>query len=262
MLLASQYMQGGTFMRTYYSSISWLATLAASMLLASILLWVTGCGQKGDVPTASIASSAGTTSQTGSSAHPKHEDPVTLVATNGEFKSPAQSDEELHPEVLIKTNLGAIRVRLNWEKAPRTVANFLYNYVEKGFYDQTVFHFVEDGYMIAGGGYSAALQEKQTQPPIPCEANNGLSNKRGTIAMARHPGFAASATSQFFINLVDNTGLDYKPADDMNGYCVFGEVVEGMDVVDKIAQVSVHDQGDLVKTPVQRVVIESVTRVK
>ncbi len=118
--------------------------------------------------------------------------------------------------------------------------------------------------MIAGGGYSVAMQEKPTEPPIPCEANNQLSNKRGTIAMARHPGFAASATSQFFINLVDNPGLDYKPGDPngINGYCVFGEVIDGLDVVDRIAQVAVQNKGDFVKTPVQLVVVESITRIK
>ncbi|MFW6172071.1 MAG: peptidylprolyl isomerase, partial [Planctomycetota bacterium] len=91
---------------------------------------------------------------------------MALVATDGTFRSPAQSEEELHPEVSIQTNLGTIQVRLNWEKAPRTVSNFLYNYVETGFYDQTVIHYVESSYLVAAGGYSVALEEKETNPPI------------------------------------------------------------------------------------------------
>ncbi|MFW6114386.1 MAG: peptidylprolyl isomerase, partial [bacterium] len=100
--------------------------------------------------------------------------------------------------------------------------------------------------------------------PIPCEADNGLSNQRGTIAMARLPDFANSATSQFFINVVDNPDLDYRPneTDSINGYCVFGEVISGMDVVDQIAQSPVHEKNGLVNTPVQPVIIESVTRTK
>ena len=189
---------------------------------------------------------------------------MTIVTPGGEFQSSAQTTEELRPEVVMQTNYGTIRMRLDWEKAPRTVANFLYNYVETGFYAQTVIHYVDNGYLIAGGGYTADLQEKPTKPPIPCEANNGLSNRRGTVAMARHPGFAGSATSQFFINLVDNPGLDYRAGhpDGINGYCVFGEVIEGLDVVDKIAQVPVHDKNGMNKTPVQPVVVESVKRVK
>jgi len=233
-------------------------------VLAIFPVLLAGCGGGSEVPTASMSatnSSSDTPSEPGQT---KSDDPVTLVATDGEFQSPATSDDELHPEVSIQTNIGAIRVRLNWEKAPRTVANFLYNYVETGFYDQTVFHYVEDGYLLAGGGYDTGLNEKPTQPPIPCEADNQLSNRRGTIAMARHPEFANSATSQFFLNLVDNPGLDYRPGDPrgMNGYCVFGEVIEGMDVVDQIAQVPVGEKNGLAKTPVDPVIVQSVTRVK
>lgn len=237
------------------------------ILLAAVGLFIAvGCGDEGGAPPASIPSSpeSASTGRPGSSPGQKSEDPVTLVATDGTFRSPAQSDAELHPEVSIQTNLGTIQVRLNWEKAPRTVSNFLHNYVETGFYDQTVIHYVESSYLIAGGGYTAALEEKQTQPPIPCEADNGLSNKRGTIAMARLPGFANSATSQFFINVVDNPALDHRPDETnrMNGYCVFGEVISGMDVVDEVAHTPVHEKNGLVSTPVQPVIIESVTRTK
>ena len=223
-----------------------------------------GCGKEsGSLPSASIPDSS---SAVRNRIFPGHVDiePVALVPDGQAFQSPARSQDEFYPEVLIKTSLGNIRVRLNAEKAPRTVDNFLYNYVEDGFYDQTVFHFVEQGYLLAGGGYTPQLEEKPTRTPIPCEANNGLTNARGTIAMARHPDFIHSATAQFFINLVDNPSLDHRPSDDgtVNGYCVFGEVVEGMDIVDRIGSVATHDRGGFVKTPVEPVVIESIRRVK
>lgn len=248
-------------MRTDSIARRWLALMAvASLFLAA------GCGDGDSAPSASIPDASGSSGSGRASRSPaqEKEEPVTLVATDGEFRSPAQSDQELHPEVSVKTNFGEFEVRLYWEKAPRTVANFLYNYVETGFYDQTLMHYVENGYLVAGGGYSVGLREKKTEPPIPCEADNRLSNNRGTLAMARHPEFANSATSQFYINLVDNPGLDYKPGqgDGVNGYCVFGEVVAGMDVIDRIAQVPVRDKGELVKTPVEPVIIESVTRIK
>jgi cyclophilin family peptidyl-prolyl cis-trans isomerase len=245
------------------TTISTASTHCAAILAAAGLMWASGCGHSGDVPTTSISSrGADTAVQTPTQS--VTEEPVNLVATSGQFQSPAQSEAELHPEVAIRTNFGTIRARLDGEKAPRTVANFLYNYVDTGFYDQTVFHYVEKGYMIAGGGYTATLSAKQTEPPIPCEADNQLSNRRGTLAMARHPGFVNSATSQFFINLVDNPGLDYQPQDPdgVNGYCVFGQVIAGMDVVDKIAEVPVHEQRELINAPVEPVIIESITRVK
>ncbi|MFO7903638.1 MAG: peptidylprolyl isomerase [Planctomycetota bacterium] len=243
------------------------ASTRYGVILTALGLLVTGgCGEESGAPPASIPSSSESagTGRPGSSPGQKSDEPVTLVATDGTFRSPAPSDAELHPEVSIQTNVGTIQVRLNWEKAPRTVSNFLYNYVETGFYDQTVVHYVESSYLIAGGGYTAALEEKETQPPIPCEADNGLSNERGTIAMARLPDFANSATSQFFINLVDNPDLDYRAdeTNSMNGYCVFGEVISGMDVVDKIAQMPVHEKNGLMNTPVEPVIIESVTRTK
>jgi peptidyl-prolyl cis-trans isomerase A (cyclophilin A) len=122
-----------------------------------------------------------------------------------------------------------------------------------------VFHYVEKGFMLAGGGYTADLQPKETRAFIRSEANNGLKNKRGTIAMVRQPDHADSATSQFFINLVDNPGLNRGQTEetDKDGYCVFGEVVEGMDVVDRIAEVPVTDRGVFPNTPVTPVVINS-----
>ncbi len=251
-------------MLTRISSVHWLLAM-----LATQALLLSGCGAgSDDVPSASIVSQGGSATDSVPPKHPVDQEPFKLLS-NGqihgrEFQSPAQSQQEFFPEVVIKTNMGDIRLKLNGDKSPRTVINFLENYVDSGFYDRTVFHYVESGYMIAGGGYTEALQEKQTQPPIPCEANNGLSNKRGTIAMARHPDFAHSATSQFYINVVDNLSLDHQPTevDGVNGYCVFGEVIEGMDVVEKISQVPVHDQGDFMNTPVQPVIVETIAHVK
>ncbi|MBR6021220.1 MAG: peptidyl-prolyl cis-trans isomerase [Kiritimatiellae bacterium] len=136
-------------------------------------------------------------------------------------------------DVVIKTSKGDIRVRLDMDKAPITVQNFL-SYVDEGFYAGTTFHRVIDGFMIQGGGIDREMRQKPTHRPIKNEAANGLKNKRGTIAMAR-TSVVDSATSQFFINVVDNGFLDFRaPTPQGYGYCVFGEVVEGMDVVDAI----------------------------
>lgn len=187
-------------------------------------------------------------------------EPVQVRASKASNDTPAQPPLRARPpEVLLKTADGDIRLRLNVEKAPLTVDNFLSNYVSRGFYNGTVIHYVEKGFMLAGGGYTTDLQPKEARAFIRNEANNGLKNKRGTIAMVREPDHTDSATSQFFINLVDNPSLDHEESEgtDKDGYCVFGEVVEGMDVVDRIAEVPVTDRGTFPKTPVNPVVIES-----
>ncbi|WP_018911712.1 peptidylprolyl isomerase [Thiomonas sp. FB-6] len=158
------------------------------------------------------------------------------------------------PRVQLVTSQGTIVVQLDPQRAPATVANFL-RYVNKGFYAGTVFHRVIPGFMIQGGGFTEQLQQKPTDAPIPLESRNGLRNLRGTIAMAR-TNDPNSATSQFFINLVDNSSLDY-PQPDGNGYAVFGQVVSGMDVVDRIAAVPTHDVGPMQNVPVKPVVLES-----
>jgi len=143
--------------------------------------------------------------------------------------------QDTPPRVALETSHGTIVLELNPEKAPITVENFL-GYVERGWYDGTVFHRVIADFMIQGGGFTADMQKKITRPEIENESKNGLSNERGTIAMAR-TGEPHSATAQFFINLVDNDGLDGKP--NSWGYAVFGKVVEGIDMVDSIAKVEV-----------------------
>ncbi len=163
------------------------------------------------------------------------------------------------PEVLISTSLGNIKVRLNAEKAPLSTENFL-KYTSKKFYDGTTFHRVIKTFMIQGGGMLPDMKEKDGgMAPIKNEAKNGLSNMRGTISMAR-TNEVDSATSQFFINVVDNIKLDHKN-DQQYGYAVFGEVIEGMDVVDKIRDVATTTKGEHADVPVETVLIKSVRQV-
>lgn len=155
--------------------------------------------------------------------------------------------------IKLTTNKGEIRIELDAEKAPKTAANFE-QYVRDGHYDGTLFHRVINNFMIQGGGMSADFSEKATRAPIENEAKNGLKNETGTIAMAR-TGAPHSATAQFFINLKDNSFLDY-PGQDGWGYCVFGRVVEGMDVVNTIKGVATGNRNMHQDVPVENVLIE------
>jgi peptidyl-prolyl cis-trans isomerase A (cyclophilin A) len=157
-------------------------------------------------------------------------------------------------KVKLATSLGDIVVELDREKAPKTVDNFL-QYVKAGHYDGTVFHRVIENFMIQGGGMKPDLSEKATRAPIPLESRSGLSNVRGTIAMARTM-VPDSATAQFFINVKDNPFLDQANARDGHGYAVFGKVVAGMDVVDKIKSVPVADKGGHQNVPATPVIIK------
>lgn len=164
-----------------------------------------------------------------------------------------------NPIVLLETTSGDILIELFPEKAPKSVENFLH-YVDSGFYANTIFHRVIPKFMIQGGGLDARMQEKDTQPAIQNEADNGLKNERGTIAMARTMD-PHSATAQFFINLVDNDFLDHtEKSEEGWGYCVFGKVTDGMDVVDKIAKVKTKAQGIHTDVPVDMVLITSASR--
>jgi len=166
-------------------------------------------------------------------------------------KPVAAADKQ--PQVLLHTSAGDITLTLNIKEAPKTTANFL-QYVNEGFYDNTLFHRVIPGFMIQGGGMLTGMQEKPTRTPVVNESNNGLENKTGTISMARTQN-PDSATAQFFINLVDNAGLNGAPA--KPGYAVFGKVTGGMDVVNKIAAVSTGQRGMHRDVPVQDVLIIS-----
>jgi len=160
--------------------------------------------------------------------------------------------------ILMQTSLGPIQIELNHEKAPISAANFQ-SLVESGFYDGLIFHRVIDNFMIQGGGMNTDMEEKREGSPIQNEADNGLKNVRGSLAMARTSD-PHSATAQFFINLADNEFLDHRSKDMQGwGYAVFGQVVDGMDVVDQIRAVETGNSGGHADVPVQPIVIESAT---
>jgi cyclophilin family peptidyl-prolyl cis-trans isomerase len=166
------------------------------------------------------------------------------------------AQDKKNPRVVMDTSFGKVTIELYEDKAPISVKNFL-QYVDDKHYDGTIFHRIIADFMVQGGGFEPGMKQKKTRDPIKNEAGNNLSNARGTIAMAR-TGVPDSATSQFYINVVDNKGLDRANSKDGVGYAVFGKVLEGMEVVDKIRRVDTND-GDMPKTDV---IIRSIRRVK
>src|SRR6516162_4004178 len=165
-----------------------------------------------------------------------------------------------NPVVVMETSKGTIKIELFADKAPITVKNFL-SYVDDKFYDGTIFHRVISDFMIQGGGFLPGMKEKPSKAPIKNESSNGLANTRGTLAMAR-TNAPDSATAQFFINVKDNPGLDRRNARDGVGYAVFGKVIEGMDVVDKIRGVDTGRVGGHDDVPETDVIIKSIRRVE
>lgn len=233
-----------------------------SLLLFAVIA-TAGCGGEGteNLPKASIDTSTAENNAAGSGSETN--DVVATVPMIGGLESPepVAPPAQRFPEITFKTSLGNIRVRLDAEKASETVDNFLYNYVDRSFYDGTIFHFVQGDFIAIGGAYDVDLNEKEPRPPIRNEADNGLKNVRGTIAMSRDPEYADSATSQFYFNLADNQEtLDQTDPENgaTYGYCVFGEVIEGLDVLDKIAAANVSDTG----APVEPIIVQSVRRDK
>ena len=167
------------------------------------------------------------------------------------------AEPEKNPVVTMSTNMGDIRLELNADKAPLTTKNFL-DYVSEGYYDGLIFHRVIPGFMIQGGGFDSGMSQKKTKSPIKNEAGNGLKNVSGSIAMAR-TNVVDSATAQFFINVKDNDFLDHKnTSTDGYGYAVFGQVIEGMDIVHSIEKVKTGNRGMHQDVPAQAVVINSV----
>lgn len=167
-------------------------------------------------------------------------------------------NETTNPSITMKTNKGDVVIELYQDKAPKTVANIL-KYVEEGFYNGTVFHRVIPGFMIQGGGFTEDMSQKKTHAPVENEANNGLKNDVGTVAMARTPD-PHSATAQFFINVKDNDFLNFSaPTSRGWGYCVFGKVTDGLDVVQSIEGVDTGNRAGHQDVPLEAVVIESVT---
>jgi len=200
--------------------------------------------------------------QTGTApAKPAAKAPLKTAPAKAKTAEPAVSEaDKTASKVLIKTNLGDMTVELYPDKAPKSVENFL-AYVNGKFYDGTIFHRVIDNFMIQGGGFTPELRQKATRPAIANEAKNGLSNTRGTLAMAR-TGDPNSATAQFFINVVDNPRLDFTSEANGStwGYCVFGKVISGLDVVDKIKAVPTGAQGPFKSdVPTTPVVIEKIS---
>ena len=195
-------------------------SLSATAVLAAVISF-SGCSKVGPAPTAAAPAAQSSPAATASPSSAARRD---------------DSSQPVDPVVVLHTTQGDISLKLFAEKAPRTVENFLRGYAERGFYDQTIFHHVERGRMLIAGGYTSELARKPTRAPIYNESRNGLSNRRGTVAMIREADAPHSATSEFFVNLTDNPDFDFKSSDDDDepGYCVFGEVVSGMDVVDKI----------------------------
>ena len=218
-----------------------------------IACWLTGCGTSGSVPSTPTSAAAAA--------------PVPL-ANGSKAVAPAQSmtapPKPADPIVVLHTTEGDIQLQLFAEKAPQTVNNFLSNYAQQGFYDDTIFHHVEAGSMLIAGGFSSGFEPKPLRTPIYNESRNGLSNHRGAVAMIRESDSPHSATSQFFINLADNPDLDFKAGEveDVFGYCVFGEVVAGLDVVERIAQLPTAAQGEFSKVPSPVVAIRSVERLR
>ena len=185
-------------------------------------------------------------------------DPEPAPSAADEAAAPAPQENPMQ-KVLVKTTKGDFTVALDAAKAPLTVANFL-AYVDEGFYAGTIFHRVIDGFMIQGGGFTRDMQQKPTHAPVKNEAANGLTNKRGTIAMAR-TSVVDSATAQFFINVVDNGFLDFRaPTPQGFGYCVFGKLTSGLDVLDAIAKVPTTTVSWYENVPATPVVILSVRR--
>ncbi len=215
-------------------SIAARMTLGA-LLLAGLSLPIVGCGTGNEAATAN---------------NNKGIDPMeTETAQPAAPQSP--------PAVIIETSKGAIELTLWEDKAPVTVSNFM-AYVESDFYDNLIFHRVIDGFMIQGGGFDASMQQKKTRAPIKNEASSDAPNARGTIAMARTAD-VDSATAQFFINLVDNQFLNHRDKSARGfGYCAFGEVTDGMDVVDAIAKVSTGRHGMHADVPTEPVVIKTI----
>jgi cyclophilin family peptidyl-prolyl cis-trans isomerase len=175
----------------------------------------------------------------------------------------AVDDESHRPVVKFDTTLGAITVELDSEHAPITVKNFLW-YANNGSYQQTIIHQVIPGYVAVGGGYDQQLKERPTHIEIRNEADNGLKNKKGTLAMARRPNVIDSSTSQFFFNLADNAHLDQRGRNTAEefGYCVFGKVIDGQEALDRISAAAVADQPKFPSTPATPIVVKSVTRVR
>jgi len=229
-----------------------LLLLGLALLTLAIACWLTGCGSGAKTPTTEPEAQADASSESGAGA---------VASKPVKTKAPPKA---VDPIVVLHTSEGIIKIQLFAEKSPQTVDNFLNTYARRGFYEETIFHHIEPGMMLIAGGFTADLQPKPTRSAIYNESRNGLANRKGTVAMIHDPEAAHTATSQFFINLVDNPAFDFRAGaeEDAFGYCVFGQVIEGMNVVEKIAQTPTAAQGDFPAVPTQTVMIQKVEQVR
>lgn len=223
-------------------------------LLMVVVVAVCGCSKAPENNAATNGASPTTSTTTAHAA--------TANSTSAETVAVTAPVEEGDPIVVLNTSLGNIFVRLYQRQSPRTVANFI-DYVRTGHYNFTVFHQVEPGYVALGGAFDEQLKPKPVRYPVVNEANNGLKNIRGSLAMARDPGDANSATSMFFINLADNPKLDHQGSSpEQFGFCVFGQVIDGLDVLEKLSAVKTGKVEGFTSMPTTPVVLHSVKGVR
>jgi len=241
-----------------------LQTIALALLLFPAL----GCGDNSEAsPDAKIQVEDYGKQPGGSS---DRVDPIELTADETRMDSPAAQFKQPPPEVIVHTSHGDIRIKLFDQEAPQTVSNFLENYVDRDCYRDTLVHYVKKDYMMIAGGYTSAYEEIPVRAPVIYEGGNGLSNRRGTVAMNRLPEFKHSGTTQFFFNLVDNEFLNHVTTEvqdgsgnaETPGYCVFGEIVEGIEVMDTLGATQVVDKDGFPSTPVEPLVITSIERIR
>jgi cyclophilin family peptidyl-prolyl cis-trans isomerase len=236
---------------------TWLIALSLTVCWAAVV----GCGNQGEsklpAKPAAINGDSTAVAAAGTAASAA---PALAAARLGAPAGPPA--DPLHPRVKIETSLGDMIVELDGANAELSVSHFLTNYVDAGYYTHTIFHQVFKGYVIVGGSFTPEGKEKPAKFSVRSEAHNGLKNVRGTIALARQPDVRDSARAQFFINVADNPALDHKDQDAAAyGYCVFGRVVQGLDVIDRIANSPVKDAPNFESTPIEPVLIKAIRRV-
>lgn len=224
--------------------------------LSIVFLLFTGCSKTGNHEGLSEESETRQNNQLEKSAPEGMETKMTESETEVTKKEAQDTSQGSNPVVLMETSLGNIKIELFQNRAPVSVSNFL-DYVNEGFYEGTIFHRVISNFMIQGGGFTEDMEKKNTHPPIKNEAGNGIGNTKGTIAMARTQ-IVNSATSQFYINLKDNPFLNHRDESNQGyGYCVFGRIIEGMDVVEMIGRVPTTRKGRHENVPIKPVIIKS-----
>ena len=241
---------------------------AAAALSLAALMCLAGCGGKEASSTASTDETPPEVTETATSSGATATNASTPASTINYANQPsiygnAETIPITNPVVILHTSAGDVQIELLMEQAPQTVGNFLDNYARQGAYENTIFHYVDPKGFILGGGYTADLTRQPTRGGINNESNNGVSHERGTVAMSRDEKDPHSATCEFFINVVDNTGLNFQGnAPDQRGYCVFGRVTQGMEIVDKIAVAAVAPKEGFDFLPAEAIVIQSVEEVK